>query len=82
MAGFFIILFLVLQQIEGNFIYPNLVGKASGLSPVWVLAAVTIGGSIFGIVGIIIFVPLFSVIHQLLTEFSDRKLKEKKIDKF
>lgn len=80
MAGFFIILFLVLQQIEGNFIYPNLVGKKSGLSPVWILAAVTIGGSVFGIIGIIIFVPLFTVIHKLLKEYTDRKLEEKKID--
>ncbi len=80
MAGFFIILFLVLQQIEGNLIYPKVVGKASGLSPVWILAAVTIGGSVMGILGIILFVPLFSVIQKLLKEYTDRKLKEKNID--
>lgn len=82
MAGFFIILFLVLQQLEGNLIFPKVVGKASGLSPVWILAAVTIGGSVFGIIGIVIFVPLFTVIHKLLKEYTDRKLEEKKIDKF
>lgn len=80
MAGFFIILFFVLQQIEGNLIYPKVVGKASGLSSVWILAAVTLGGSLMGIVGIIIFVPMFSVIQKLLKEYTDRKLEEKKID--
>lgn len=80
MAGFFIILFLVLQQIEGNLIYPKVVGKASGLSSVWILAAVTLGGSLMGIVGIILFVPMFSVIQKLLSEYIDNRLKEKKID--
>ena len=80
MAGFFIILFFTLQQIEGNLIYPKVVGKASGLSSVWILAAVTLGGSLMGIVGIIIFVPLFSVIQKLLTEFVDKRLEEKEID--
>ncbi len=80
MAGYFIILFLVLQQIEGNFIYPKVVGKASGLSPVWILAAVTLGGSLMGIVGIILFVPLFSVIQKLLSEYVDNKLEGKDIN--
>ncbi len=80
MAGFFIILFLVLQQIEGNFIYPKIVGKASGLSPVWTLAAVTLGGSLMGIIGILLFVPLFSVIQKLLKEYIDRRLEEKNIE--
>lgn len=80
MAGLFVILFLVLQQIEGNLIYPKVVGKASGLSSVWILAAVTLGGSIMGILGIIIFVPLFSVMQKLLKEYIDSRLEEKKID--
>lgn len=81
MAGFFIILFFVLQQIEGNLIYPKVVGKASGLSSVWILAAVTLGGSLMGIVGIILFVPMFSVIQKLLSEYIDNRLKEKNIDR-
>lgn len=81
MAIYFVILFLVLQQIEGNFIYPRVVGKAAGLPPVWIIAAVTLGGSLLGIVGIILFVPLFSVIQKLLIEYTDRKLKEKKLEK-
>lgn len=80
MAGFFIILSLVIQQLEGNLIYPKVVGKASGLSSVWILVAVTLGGSLMGIVGIVLFVPLFSVIQKLLQEFMDRRLKEKNID--
>ena len=80
MAGFFIILFLVLQQIEGNLIYPKVVGKASGLSSVWTLAAVTLGGSIMGIIGILLFVPLFSVIQKLLKEYIDRRLEEKNVE--
>lgn len=80
MSGFFIILFFTLQQIEGNLIYPKIVGKASGLSSVWILAAVTLGGSLMGIIGIILFVPLFSVIQKLLSEYVDEKLKEKEIE--
>lgn len=80
MAGFFIILFFVLQQVEGNLIFPKVVGKASGLSSVWILAAVTLGGSLMGILGIIIFVPLFSVIQKLLKEYTDKRLEEKQID--
>lgn len=80
MAGFFLILFLVLQQIESNLIYPKVVGKASGLSSVWILAAVTLGGSLMGILGIILFVPLFSVAQKLLKEYTDRKLGEKNIE--
>ena len=74
LVGLFIILFLVLQQIEGNFIYPRVVGKFSGLSPLWTLIAVTLGGSLMGIVGIILFVPLFVVIQKLLNEFVDNRL--------
>ena len=80
MAGFFIILFFVIQQIESNLIYPKVVGKASGLSSAWILAAVTLGGSLMGIIGIVIFVPLFSVIQKLLQEYMDRRLKEKNIN--
>lgn len=80
MAGFFIVLFLVLQQVEGNLIYPKIVGKASGLSSIWILAAVTLGGSLMGIIGIILFVPLFSVLQKLLTEYTEKRLKEKGVD--
>ena len=80
MAGLFVVLFLVIQQIEGNLIYPKIVGKTSGLSSVWILAAVTLGGSLMGIVGIILFVPMFSVIQTLLKEYTDRRLIEKSVE--
>lgn len=62
----FIIFFLILQQIEGNFIYPKVVGKKVGLPGIWVLAAVTIGGSLGGILGMLIGVPVVSVLYSLL----------------
>lgn len=61
----FIILFLVLQQMEGNLIYPYVVGGSVGLPSIWVLAAVTIGGNLFGVVGMIIFIPICSVLYTL-----------------
>lgn len=64
----FIILFLVLQQIEGNLIYPHVVGNSVGLPSIWVLAAVTIGGSLMGVSGMLIFIPLLSTVYALLKE--------------
>ena len=75
-AMYFILLFFVIQQLEGDLIYPKVVGEASGLSSVWVLAAVALGGSLFGIIGIILFVPLFSIIQKLLKEYIDNNLDE------
>ena len=57
-ALWFIVLFLVLQQIEGNLIYPHVVGSSVGLPSIWVLAAVTVGGSLMGILGMLVFIPL------------------------
>ena len=65
-ALFFVIMFLVLQQIEGNLIYPHVVGGSVGLPSIWVLMAVTIGGSLMGIVGMLVFIPLVSVIYSLI----------------
>ncbi len=64
-AVIFVIMFLVLQQIEGNLIYPRVVGGSVGLPSIWVLAAVTIGASLMGIVGMLIFIPIVSVIYVL-----------------
>lgn len=74
LAGLFIVMFLVIQQIEGNIIYPRVVGRLSGLSPLLTLVAVTLGGGLMGVVGIILFIPLFVVIQQLVKEFIDNKL--------
>lgn len=64
----FLIVFLVLQQIEGNLIYPHVVGNSVGLPSMWVLAAVTIGGSLMGVVGMLIFIPILSTVYLLLKE--------------
>lgn len=67
-ALWFVILFIVLQQIEGNLIYPHVVGNSVGLPSIWVLAAVTVGGSLMGIFGMLIFIPLLSTVYMLLRE--------------
>lgn len=69
----FVILFLVLQQIEGNLIYPRVVGSSVGLPAIWVLAAVTIGGSMFGIIGMLAFIPLVSTLYMLLRDEVNRR---------
>lgn len=77
----FLILFLVLQQLEGNLIYPKVVGNSVGLPSIWVLAAVTIGGNLMGVLGMLIFIPLCSVAYTLFRMYVKRKLEEKAIPK-
>lgn len=76
----FLILFLVLQQIEGNFIYPHVVGNSVGLPSIWVLVAVTVGGSLMGIAGMLIFIPLVSVLYALFREWVYGRLEKKKVN--
>jgi len=78
-ALWFIVMFLIIQQIEGNLIYPQVVGKASGLPSIWVLVAVSVGGSLGGPIGMLIFIPLVSVIYTLLSEYVNFRLKNKNI---
>lgn len=79
-AIIFIIMFVVVQQFEGNVIYPHVVGNSVGLPAIWVLVAVTIGGNVAGIVGMIFSIPLCSVLYQLLTEVVNRQLKKKNLE--
>lgn len=79
-ALIFVVLFLVLQQIEGNLIYPHVVGNSVGLPSIWVLAAVSIGGSLMGVVGMLIFIPIVSVVYALFREIIYLKLKKNQID--
>ena len=74
----FIVLFQVLQQIEGNLIYPRVVGNSVGLPAIWVLVAVTVGGNLMGILGMLIFIPIVSVLYALLREWMYGRLEEKK----
>lgn len=78
-ALIFVVMFLVLQQVEGNLIYPHVVGNSVGLPSIWVLAAVTVGGSLMGVVGMLVFIPLVSVVYTLFREFVYKRLKDKKI---
>lgn len=75
----FVILFLVLQQVEGNLIYPHVVGGSVGLPSIWVLVAVTVGGSLMGIVGMLVFIPICSVLYALFREMIYKRLKERGI---
>ena len=76
----FVVTFLILQQIEGNLIYPKVVGSSVGLPSIWVLAAVTIGGSLMGIVGMLIFIPIVSVVYTLFRASVYKHLKRKHRD--
>ena len=71
---------IVLQQLEGNLIYPKVVGKSVGLPAIFVLMAVIVGADAFGIVGMLISVPVFSVSYTLITRWVKYRIKEKHID--
>ena len=73
-ALIFIIMFLVLQQIEGNFIYPHVVGNSVGLPSIWVLVAVSVGGSLMGLAGMLIFIPITAVVYTMLRGIVNRRL--------
>ncbi len=73
-ALIFIIVFLVLQQIEGNFIYPHVVGNSVGLPSIWVLVAVSVGGSLMGLAGMLIFIPITAVVYTMLRGIVNRRL--------
>lgn len=72
-ALWFIIYIIVLQQIDGNFIYPKIVGNSVGLPGIWVMLAVLVGGNSMGIIGMLIAVPIASVIYKLVKEYVDNK---------
>ncbi len=76
----FIILIIILQQVESNLVYPKLVGKEVGLPSLWTLVAITIGGSLFGVVGMWAFIPLTSTIYTLIKEYTEYKIDEKNLD--
>ena len=77
----FIAVFLILQQLEGNLIYPKVVGSSVGLPAMWVFVAVSVGGSAFGVLGMLIFIPLCSVLYALLRERVAQHLKKNGIAK-
>ena len=76
----FIVVFLILQQIEGNLIYPKVVGTSIGLPGMWVLVALTVGGELAGVTGMLVMIPLVSVGYALLREFTQKRVTERNID--
>lgn len=76
----FIALVIILQQVESNLVYPKLVGNEVGLPSLWTLMAITIGGSLFGVVGMWGFIPLASTIYALIKEYTEYKINEKNLD--
>lgn len=75
----FVVLFLVLQQLENNLIYPRVVGTSIGLPGMWVLVAVTVGGELMGVGGMLVMIPLASVLYTLAREFTDKRLAQRGI---
>ena len=70
----FLIVFVVLQQLEGNLIYPKIVGNSVGLPAIWVLVAITVGGSLCGVAGMLVFIPIASTVYALLREDVNKRL--------
>lgn len=73
-AVWFIVMFLIIQQLEGNLIYPRVVGSSVGLPSIWVLVAVSVGGSLFGVSGMLLFIPLLSTVYALVRENANKRL--------
>ena len=76
-ALYFLIMFICIQQVEGNFIYPHVVGKSVGFPPMYVIIAVTIGANVAGALGMVLFIPICSCIYQLIKEDALIRLKKK-----
>jgi len=79
-ALIFVVMFLVLQQIEGNLIYPKVVGTSIGLPGMWVLVAVSVGGDLMGVGGMFIMIPVSSVLYTLLREYVNKRVVQRNID--
>ena len=79
-AVWFVIMFVVLQQIENNLIYPRVVGTSIGLSGMWVLVAVAVGGDLMGVAGMFLMIPVTSVLYTLLSEATNKRLAQLQID--
>ena len=79
-ALMFLILIVILQQLESNLVYPKIVGDKVGLPSLWTLVAITVGGSLFGVVGMWAFIPLASTLYELMREYTEYKINEKNLD--
>ena len=75
-ALIFVIFLVVVQQFEGNVIYPKVVGSSIGIGGLWVLLALTVGGKLFGLPGMVLGIPAFAVIYSLVREFCDNRIRK------
>ena len=80
-ALIFVVMFLVIQQIEGNLIYPKVVGNSIGLPGMWVLVAVTVGGELMGVGGMLVMIPVTSVLYTVLREVTNKRLARRNISR-
>ena len=80
LAVWFVVMFIILQQIENNVIYPRVVGTSIGLSGMWVLLAVSMGGAMMGVIGMFLMIPIISVLYTLMREITNKRLGNKHID--
>ena len=76
----FVLMFLAIQQVEGNLIYPRVVGTSIGLPGMWVLVAVTVGGELMGVAGMLLMIPLASVFYTVLREITQKRLAKRQIN--
>ena len=79
-ALMFLVLIVILQQLESNLVYPKIVGDKVGLPSLWTLVAITVGGSLFGVVGMWAFIPLASTLYEIMREYTKYKINEKNLD--
>lgn len=75
-----LIIIIILQNIDGNFIGPKIIGDSIGLSPFWVMFALLVGGGFFGFIGFLISVPAFALIYSFISNIINRKIEEKNIE--
>ena len=78
-AGWFLLIILIIQQIEGNLIVPKILGKSMGMSAFWILFAILVAGKFFGVAGMVLGVPMFAVLYSLIKELIEEKLIRKGI---
>jgi len=79
-ALYFLILVVILQQLDGNVIGPAILGNSLGIASFWVMFAIVVGGGLFGFLGMVIGVPIFAIIYYYLSRYVDKRLKEKELD--
>ena len=75
----FIIFILLLQQFDGNILGPKIIGNSLGLSSFWIIFAIFVGGGLFGLIGMIVFIPIFAVFYNIIREWVNTKLERKKL---